>query len=72
MSDETKRMQEFRDAPLYEVENWSADRQREQTAATILAALIQASDGDYENEVITKTAVTLADALRAELAKVKP
>src|SRR5205085_8147116 len=46
--------------------NWSERRQREQTAATILAALIQASDGDYENEVITRTAVTLADALRAE------
>jgi hypothetical protein len=70
MSDDTKRMQEFRDAPLYEIENWSADRQREQTAATILAALIANYDGALSPrgavmEDLAESAVRIADALRA-------
>jgi hypothetical protein len=85
MSDETKREQEFSDAPLYEIEgairsavadaiaagiNWSAERQREQTAATILAALIQANDGRFTGDSgHVGVAVALADALRAELAR---
>jgi hypothetical protein len=85
MSDETKRQQEFTDAPLYEIEGairgkaddaiaafiaHARESQREQTAATILAALLvrnELTTGDSVN-----LAVTLTDALRAELAKVKP
>ena len=57
--------------------NHAHERQREQTAATILAALIQGSD---QADVIsekgranwTRAAVEIADALRAELAKGRP
>jgi hypothetical protein len=51
------------------------ERQREQTAATILAALLRrhAEHSDEEvTEMLVPWAVALADALRAELAKVKP
>jgi hypothetical protein len=58
-------------------EGWQArqdrladERQREQTAATILAALIVRYDA-YEPEANLEQAVALTDALRAAL-KVKP
>ncbi len=56
--------------------NHAHGRQREATAATILAALIQARD-DYGTVVLDQAelsadAVSIADALRAELAKGRP
>lgn len=58
------------------VEFAAADkRQREQTAATILAALIQAHDGNVSASTamsLASDAVNVADALRAELAKAAP
>lgn len=68
-----------------DVSNWQKrldrladERQREQTAATILAALATAGGlrvgrplDDDDRSAITY-AVDMADALRAELAKVKP
>jgi hypothetical protein len=51
------------------------ESQREQTAATIFAALVTSHDGEVTNYVLRagiEQAVELADALRAELAKVKP
>jgi hypothetical protein len=61
--------EEFQDRVNRRTLDAMAERSREQTAATILAALLRESGGDYENEVIARTAVTLTDALRAELAK---
>lgn len=49
----------------------AADQQREATAATILAALIQAYDGvfwpDYNGLDAVRNAVRLTDRLRAEM-----
>lgn len=48
---------------------------RERTAATILAALIQNTDGgvtEARSHSYVPCVVRLTDALRAELAKVKP
>ena len=68
-ADLKSRAYEVRIMAEYERQTEPDRHRREATAATVLAALIQASGGDYENDVITRTAVTLADALRAELAK---